>query len=110
MTLILAYQERNKTFDVTIKDADDATITPGDSDIVRIRIGREGEADKLTVTSTAATENGSSVTKGASNRVVLDAQDLTFNPGTYTLFVEYYDSADNEWKNVDRQVFELEDT
>ena len=32
-------------------------------------------------------------------------------PGTYTLFVDYFDNADAaEWKNVDRQVFVLEDT
>ena len=109
MTLILAYQERNKTVDVYIKDANDETITPGAGDLVRIIIGREGETPKLSVTSGTDTANGSSVTKGAANRVRLDAQDLTFAPGTYTLFVDYFDSADaSEWKSVDRQCFQLE--
>ena len=111
MTLILAYQERNKTFDLVINDAADAAITPGVNDLVRISIGREGEVAKLTVTSGTDTANGSSVTKGATNRVRLDAQDLDFEPGTYTLFVDYFDTADSsEWKNVSRQVFALEDT
>jgi len=94
---------------LAIKNADGETITPGSNDLVRITIGREGETAKLTVTSGTPTSNGSSVTKGASNVLRLDGGDLDFDPGTYTLKVDYFDNADSqEWKNVDRQVFVLE--
>ncbi len=110
MSLILAYKSRDKTLDITIQDADAATITPGGSDKVRVMIGREGEPAKLSFTSDAATTNGSSITKGAANRLVLKAADLAFDAGTYTFFVDYYDSDGSGWKNVDRQVFVLEET
>ncbi len=112
MSLILAYQNRGLTRDITIQDVDGDTITPGDTDKVRAIIGREGEAAKLTVTSDGATPNGSSFTKAAANRLRLDAADLAdIDPGTYTLFIDFYDFADGaEWKNVDRQIFVLEET
>lgn len=111
MTLIYAYKDRGITRDLTIYDADGETITPASGDKVRVVIGREGETAKLTVTSDAPTANGSILTKGATNRLRLDAADLDFEPGVYTLFVDLYDSVDsNEWKNVDRQVFVLEET
>lgn len=111
MSLILAYKNRGLTRDITILDADGLTITPGSTDHVRVTIGREGEAAQLTIDSQSATANGSSVTKGAANRLRLDAADLSFNPGVYTLFVDYFDADDAaEWKNVDRQCFVLEDT
>lgn len=111
MTLILAYQNRGLTRDFTILDTNGDTITPGASDKVRVTIGREGEAAKLTVASDAPTANGSTFTKGAANRLRLDASDLTFDPGIYTLFFDYYDHGDSaEWKSVSRQVFCLEDS
>lgn len=109
MTLIYAYRNRNKTIDIVIKDADDATITPGSSDKIRAIIGREGETAKLTVDSDAATSNGSSFTKGATNRLRLDASDLNFSPGTYTLTIDFFDNSDSqEWKLVEKQVMYLE--
>ncbi len=111
MSLILAYQNRGLTRDITIQDVNEATITPGDSDKIRAIIGREGEAAKLTVTSDTPTTNGSSFTKGAANRLRLDADDLSFDPGVYTLQIDFYDAADiQEWKVVSRQCFYLEKT
>ncbi len=111
MSLILAYKSRGLQRDITIQDAAGATITPGSTDVVRVSIGREGETAKLIVSSAAATANGSSIVKGATNRLRLDAEDLVFDPGTYTLFVDYFDAADSsEWKNVSRQVFVLENS
>lgn len=110
MSLILAYANRDKTLDITIQDADAATITPGGSDKVRISIGREGETAKLTVVSDDPAAGGSSVTKGAANRLVLKAADLAFDPGCYTMFTELYDSAAGGWTTVERQVFVLEGT
>ena len=112
MTLILAYQNRGLTRDLVIVDSTGDTITPGANDKVRVMIGREGEAVKLSVANDAPTANGSTLTKGASNRLRLDASDLAdIDPGTYTLFFDYFDNADAaEWKNVSRQVFVLEPT
>lgn len=111
MSLILVHKNLGATRDITIQDADGATITPGVDDVVRMSIGRVGETAKLTVTSVAPTTNGSSITKGAANRLRLDGADLTFDPGVYTMFVDLLDSADaSEWKVVDRQVFVLLET
>jgi len=111
MSLIYAYKDRNYTRDFTILDGNDDTITPGTHDTIRVIIGHEGGAIQLTVTSAAPTANGSSFTKGEKNRLRLDAQDLDFEAGTYTLFFDYLDNADDaEWKNVSRQVVVLEDT
>ncbi len=112
MSLILAYQNRGLTKNFTIDDAAGNPITLVAADRVRCIIGREGETPvKLSVTSGAPTANGSSVTAGATNVLRLDAGDLAFDPGTYTLFIDFFDSADsNEFKNVDRQTFRLEPT
>lgn len=111
MALIYAYQDRTIEKDFTILDADGDTVTPSESDIVRIIIGRTYEAAKLTVASNAPTDNGSTITKGAANRLRLDNADLAaIEPGTYTLFVDFFDSSDSDWKTVERQVFHLEGT
>jgi len=113
MSLFYAYKSRGIQKDITITDADGNTVTPGANDKVRVIIGRVGKTAKLTVSSDATTANGSSITKGAANRLRLDAQDLAdVDAGTYTLFVDFYDGDDGggEWKNVSRQVFQLEDS
>ena len=111
MSLIYAYKGRGISKDFVILDGDEAVITPGENDEIRAIIGRSGETAKLTVTSVAATAAGSSFTKGASNRLRLDATDLDFEKGAYSLWIEYYDAEDaNEWKCVDRQVFVLENS
>ena len=112
MALIFAYQDRGLTKDFTINDKDGDPITPGMNDKLRIIIGRLEETPELSFTSDAATANGSSVTKGATNRLRLDASDLVLiDPGTYTMIVDYWDNADaQEWKTVSRQVFVMEET
>ena len=108
MSLILTNQGRGVSYDVVILDAAGDAITPTDSDKVRAIIGREGETPKLTVTSGTITSNGSSFTKGATNRLRLDASDLEFSPGVYTMFVDFFDASDaNEWKLAERQVMIL---
>lgn len=120
MTLIYVYQHRGISRDIAIKDADGNAITPGANDRVRVIIGREDEISavgevvtgaELVVVSGSPTTNGSSITKGALNRMRLDAADLDFDAGVYSLWVEYYDNADaQEWKCVERQVIHLEHT
>ena len=111
MSLIYAYKGKGITKDFTILDANEAAITPGTNDKIRVTIGRSNETAKFTVTSGTNTEAGSSFTKGAANRLRLDASDLDFERGTYSLWIDYYDAEDaSEWKCVDRQVFILEDS
>jgi len=121
MSLILAYQNRGLTKDITITDGAGETVAVGASDTLRVIIGHPQKLGsalvdaKLVVTSAAPTANGSSFTRaggtGGSHRLRLDASDLVFEPGTYTMFVDLLDNADAaEWKNVDRQVFRLEGT
>ena len=110
MTLIYAYVDRGITRDVTIKDINDVTITPSANDVIRAIIGREGETAKLTIASNAPTANGSTFVKGETNRLRLDASDLSFEPGVYSLTVDYYDNSEpgGEWKMIEKQVFHLE--
>ena len=115
MSLIIAYASRGITKDLTIQDDNGTAIVPASGDKIRAIIGHEDGTSVLTVTSDAPTSAGSSFTKNSpsngTNRLRLDAGDLTFDPGTYTLFVDLYDSNDaNEWKNCDRVIFVLERT
>ncbi len=120
MSLIQAYRNRGKTVSLTITDPS-GTLVPAAADKLRVVIGREGKiggvnfADaQFFVDSDAATANGSTITPNTStgvNTLRLDASDLRFAAGLYTLFFDFFDNSDgSEWKNVDRQVFNLEDT
>lgn len=121
MSLFYAYKSRGITKDITVTNAAGSAIAPGSNDKLRAIIcrisGLSASLDEaeLVVTSDAPTANGSSFTKGGgsggSNRLRLDAGDLDFVSGSYTLIIDYFDNADSgEWKNVSRQVFYLEDT
>ena len=112
MALVLAFQDRGTTRDIVILDVDGNAITPGANDRIRAIIGRGGDTPLLTVVDNTPTAAGSTFTKGAVNRLRLDATDLAaIEPGTYTLSISYFDRADAiEWKTVDRQVFVLEAT
>jgi len=107
MGLILACKDRGLQRDLIIYDEDDAVITPTVNDVVRVTILREGDTPKLTITSSADTANGSSLTKGATNVLRIDASDMDLDPGTYTFLFDYYDNADDggEWKCVGHHVF-----
>lgn len=111
MSLFYAYRNRGITKNIVILDSAGATIAPGANDKIRAIIGRENKTAVLTVTSDAPTGNGSSFTKGSPNVLRLDASDMGMEPGSYTLFIDYFDNADaQEWKNVSRQVLYLEDS
>ncbi len=123
MALIFAYKNRGLTRDFVMTDKDGAVIVPGANDAIRVIIGHEGKLKdstdlsdaELLVTDTVPTANGTTFTKGTSplglNRLRLDASDLTFPAGVYTLIFDFFDSTDaSEWKNVSRQVFSLEES
>jgi len=121
MALIYAFKNRGITRDITIKDIDGNTITLTASDKIRAVIGHMNKLDtdfstaEFSVDSDAATAAGSSFTKNhpssGINRLRIDASDLNFDPGTYTILVDMFDDSDSqEWKNVDRFIFYLEGT
>jgi hypothetical protein len=110
MSLILAHKKRKLIRDITIKDADGATVNPGANDTVRIKIGRVNATPLLDISSASDTANGSKVTKNSpstgKNRLEIDQRDMdTLNPGVYTLEVSLVDNADAQAiKHVDRQI------
>lgn len=119
MALIVARSGRGITKDITLLNAADEAIVPVSADKIRAYIGRDRlngsdlASAELLVTSDAATANGSSFTKNSPssglNRLRLDASDLDFDPGTYTLYIDFLDSVDtSEWKAAGRHVFVLE--
>ncbi len=116
MSLIFAYRNRGVSKSIVIYDGAGVAIVPGENDQIRVRIGYEGTLDTapiLTIASDAPAAAGSSFTKNAPSdgyhQLRLDATDLSFAAGIYSLAVDYYDHADaQEWKNVSRQVFNLE--
>ena len=111
MSLVYVYRTKGYTTDITILDADGDTITPDSNDKVKAIIYRTGETAKLTVTSGTPTTNGSSITIGAVQRLRLDASDLDFEAGVYTLEILFYDYSDSrEWKLVSKQILSLEGT
>lgn len=113
MALFYTHKSRGLTRDVQV-DGPDGAITLTSDDKLRAIIQAVGTA-YLTVTSDAATANGSSFTKGSPsatlNRLRLDASDLaTLAKGVYTLVIDMFDAADaSEWKNVDRQILYVEE-
>ncbi len=108
MSLVRSQQGLGKTHNITLFDVDNNVIIPGINDEVRIHIARRCDEPVLTVASNAPTTNGSTLTKGEINVLRLDADDLDFSPGTYTMFIEFFDNADaQEWKDVDQEVFVL---
>lgn len=123
MALIKADKLRGLTRDITILDAAGGTITVSANDMIRAIIGREGKlgADltfpdaQFFVASGTNTPNGSSFTPNSpssgKNRLRIDASDLNFAAGVYSLIIDHFDNANAaEWATVSRQVFSLEDT
>lgn len=114
-TIVSAYQNRGLTKDFTFQNTSGRVTVPGSSDLIRVLIGRIATintAPLLTVLSGSDTAAGSSFTKNTPERGVhrlrLDATDLDFAPGTYSLLVDYFDAADaSEWKTVSRHIFVL---
>lgn len=115
MTLILAHKGRKLVRDLTIKDADGESISPGANDVLRVKIGRRGAAPILDLDSAAPSANGSTITKnvsGAKNRLEIDQDDMNLlEPGIYTLEFGLVDNADAQaLKHVDHQVFAVQGT
>jgi len=119
--MVYAYQRRGLTRNVQILDANSNVIVPTGLDTIRAIIGREGQLGANLETALLVVASGSDTPAGSffrkndpsngNNLLRLDASDLNFAPGTYTLFIELLDVADDsEWKNVSRDVFVLEGT
>jgi len=110
MSVVLGQKNRKLIRDITIKDADDGIITPGANDVVRIKVGRRGDAPLLDLDSAAASANGSTVSKNTPsagiNRVQIDQVDMNLlAPGIYTFEVSLVDNADAQAiKHVDFQI------
>ena len=110
MTLILGHKARKLIRDITIKDGDGETVTPGVNDVVRIKVGKTTEAPLLDLDSAAASANGSTVSKNTPtsgvNRVEITQTDMgLLEPGVYSFEVSLVDNADAQAiKHVDNQI------
>lgn len=108
MALLQAYQSRGIAYNIVIRDIAGTVITPQSGDIVRVRVHACG-TDYLTVSSSEATTHGSSIVTGETNQLKINADDLTgIEPGIYSLSIDYYDSADSQWKEVEKNCLNLE--
>jgi hypothetical protein len=109
---IKANKGRGCTYNVTFNDSAGEAITPDPADLIHCKVLHVGKTPVFLVDSSAATANGSSFTKGAPINVLrLDAEDMTFEPGAYTIVFELTDGNDaDDIKNAQRGVFYLEDT
>lgn len=112
MSLILAQKKRKLIRDIVIKDSAGATVTPGTNDVVRIKIGKVRQVPILDLDSAAASTNGSTVTKGASNRVSIVQADMALlDAGIYSFEVSLVDNADAQAiKFVDNQILVVQAT
>lgn len=122
MTLIYAYKNRTFTTKFVINDPTGIRF-PEDDDRIRVIIGHESRLKdstdlsdaELVVVDNDPTDNGSTFTKGTSplgeNQLRLDNLDLTFPAGVYSIIFDFRDASDgNDWKNVSREVFCLEES
>lgn len=112
MSLILAQKKRKLIRDIVIKDSAGATVTPGANDVVRIKIGKVRQVPTLDLDSAAASANGSTIVKGASNRVSIAQADMDLlQPGIYSFEVSLVDNADSQAiKFVDNQIMVVQAT
>ncbi len=105
------------SFDIELLDSDGNTIIPDASDVVTVQIKRRGDAAVFNVDSSAPTAAGSSVTKATNavsdknNVLRVDASDVNFTPGIYSMMIELLDDSDSqEPKHADYHIVTVEGT
>lgn len=119
--VVTAQKSRGFTKDIVLFNVDGDPVVALTNDKLRAYIGHEGDLnDDLSgavflITTDTDSAAGSYFRKNSpssgANRLRIDATDLSFDPGIYTLFVDFYDSNDaNEWKTASRDVFILENS
>lgn len=120
--VIHAVKLRGFTKDIILRDVNNDVIVPLAGDKLRAYIGRVHEINAETlagavfsITSDSDSAAGSYIRKNSPssgfNRLRIDATDMSFDAGIYTLRVEFYDGNDaNEWKVASSDVFILEDS
>jgi len=102
----------DRAFTITDAAGDNVVIASGD--VVRIKIGRNGETPIIDLDSNSPTVNGSSCTAANPSTVRLHQDDLNrtdFKPGIYTIEVLVIDDSDSDIaKHAGNHVLVLEDT
>src|SRR5688572_25675349 len=88
---IEARRRRRCVFDGRITEVDGTTlIVLVAGDVVRLKVGRPGEAPLLDLDSLGTTANGSGCSFANPSRITIDANDLDFRPGIYTMELALY--------------------
>lgn len=108
---IVAYRNRKCVRTLTISESDGTASTIEGSDTVIARISRGGGTPLLTVSSAAATANGSSLTAANPSTLTLAAGDMALTPGQYDIDLLVKDLSEaNAEKAVERGVLTVLET
>lgn len=107
---ITAYQSRDTTERITLRDANGASITLLEADRIRLKIGRAGKTPLLDMLG-GTNLNDASLTNVNPTTLKLSAASLApaiIKPGVYDIEVSVIDTADsNRLKHAESGVFAL---
>lgn len=106
-----AWRRRDAQYAIELQDANGEDIVVDSSNVVVLKIGKDGATPHLDITSVAATANGSTVSN--TNPVIarLDKDDLKFAPGLYDVEIVVLDNRSGRViTTVEKGVFILNET
>jgi hypothetical protein len=108
---ITAFQNRDTTERITLRDADGVAITLAAGDKVRVKIGKSGKTPLLDIFGGVDMNGGTTMTNANPVTLKLYAADLLsdrIKPGVYDIEALVVDSADDErCKHAESGVFVL---
>ena len=93
---LTSYQSRSCTFTITVNDADGVAVVFVTGDVMRVKIGRNGDTPVLDFDSVAAGAGGSTVSSANPTTLVLDQDDMDIAPGVYDIEVSIVDDSDQD--------------
>jgi len=93
---IEAYRRRDSQYQIKLLDVEGEPITIHPTNVIRLKIGKDGAVPHLDIVSTEATANGSSVTGANPMTLKLDKDDLRMTAGVYDIEIIVLDSGSAE--------------
>lgn len=82
---LTAYRSHTSFYEITLLDANGDELSIDDTNVTRIKIGRDSHLPELDITSEAPTANGSTLTNDNPSVLRLDQDDLDFPAGVYDI-------------------------
>lgn len=90
------HRGRKVTHTFTMKDSADTNVTVADTDVVRVKIGRQGSTPILDLGSDAASGNGTTVQRANPFEVAFAAADVTLlKAGVYDVEILVVDDSES---------------